>query len=123
MTQQQQEQQYDELSMVPANILEQYAHDYSQARAASKVTGFWTRKEVDFPIDTSKFEYVDGVWAETAEAGEQRRQHLRHGLAEGWEKERLDGELLQNVKEKRTRAIKGFSHLSAEGGIIASSSV
>ena len=74
MTQQQQEQQYDELSMVPANILEQYAHDYSQARAASKVTGFWTRKEVDFPIDTSKFEYVDGVWAETAEAGEQRRQ-------------------------------------------------
>ena len=49
--------------------------------------------------------------------------HLRHGLAEGWEKKRLDEELLQNVKEKRTRAVKGFSRLSEEGRIVGSSSL
>jgi glycosyltransferase involved in cell wall biosynthesis len=47
--------------------------------------------------------------------------HLHHELSSNWEKERLDRELLLNVKEKRKRAIKGFSSLSKEGGIIASS--
>lgn len=47
--------------------------------------------------------------------------HLHHELSRNWEKERLDRELLLNVKEKRRKAIKGFSSLSREGGIIASS--
>jgi glycosyltransferase involved in cell wall biosynthesis len=48
--------------------------------------------------------------------------HLHHEAAKNWEKERLDEELLRNVHEKRKKALKGFSHLSAEGVIIASSS-
>lgn len=47
--------------------------------------------------------------------------HLHHELSRNWEKERLDRELLLNVKEKRRKAVKGFSRLSKEGGIIASS--
>jgi glycosyltransferase involved in cell wall biosynthesis len=47
--------------------------------------------------------------------------HLHHEVSKNWEKKRLDSELLQNVKERRTKAIKGFSRLSAEGGMIASS--
>jgi glycosyltransferase involved in cell wall biosynthesis len=49
--------------------------------------------------------------------------HLSHDVAKHWERERLDGELLRNVNENRKKAIKGFSRLSAEGGIIASSPV
>ena len=49
--------------------------------------------------------------------------HLHHPITRDWEKERLDGELLRNVHKKRKEAIRGFSQLSAEGGIIASSSV
>jgi glycosyltransferase involved in cell wall biosynthesis len=49
--------------------------------------------------------------------------HLRHEVAKNWEKERLDAELLRNVKEKRKKAIKGFSRISEEGGIIAASPV
>jgi GT2 family glycosyltransferase len=47
--------------------------------------------------------------------------HLHHDVAKDWERERLDGELFRNVNEKRKKAIKGFSRLSEEGGIIASS--
>lgn len=47
--------------------------------------------------------------------------HLSHDVAKEWERERLDGELLRNVHERRKKALKGFSRLSAEGGILASS--
>jgi len=47
--------------------------------------------------------------------------HLNHEVAKHWERERLDGELLRNVTEKRKKAINGFSRLSEEGGVIASS--
>jgi len=47
--------------------------------------------------------------------------HLHHEVAKNWERERLDGELMRNVNEKRKRAIKGFSRLSEEGGPIGSS--
>lgn len=47
--------------------------------------------------------------------------HLHHDVTRSWERERLDGELRRNVTEKRIKAIKGFSSLSAEGGVIASS--
>jgi glycosyltransferase involved in cell wall biosynthesis len=47
--------------------------------------------------------------------------HLHHNVAGTWEKERLDQELLRNVDEKRKKAVKGFSRLSEEGGMIASS--
>lgn len=47
--------------------------------------------------------------------------HLHHGLVEKWDKKRLDNELQKNVHEKRIRALKGFSRLSSEGKIIASS--
>lgn len=49
--------------------------------------------------------------------------HLHHEVAKHWERERLDGELLRNIHERRKKAVKGFSHLSAEGGILASSVV
>jgi hypothetical protein len=48
--------------------------------------------------------------------------HLCHPVTRNWERERLDGELLRNVHEKRKKAIRGFSQLSEEGGIVASSS-
>lgn len=48
--------------------------------------------------------------------------HLHHEVAKNWEKERLDKELSKNVDEERIEAVKGFSCLSTEGGIIASSS-
>jgi len=47
--------------------------------------------------------------------------HLKHTVFTNWEKERLDSELLQNIKEKRVKALKGFSRLSPEGEIIATS--
>lgn len=47
--------------------------------------------------------------------------HLCHAVTKNWEKMRLDRELVRNVNERRKRAIKGYSLLSEEGGIIASS--
>lgn len=47
--------------------------------------------------------------------------HLYHGKTKGWDKERLDSELERNLLEKRTKAVRGYSTLSAEGGIISGS--
>ena len=47
--------------------------------------------------------------------------HLYHRVKKNREKDRLDYELFKNRKEKRKRALKGFSQLSAEGEIIADS--
>jgi len=47
--------------------------------------------------------------------------HLYHGSTTEWDKERLDRELKDNLKEKRTKALKGFSRLSSEGEIVAAS--
>lgn len=47
--------------------------------------------------------------------------HLQHGVITNWEKERLDRELERNIKEKRIKALKGFSQLSSEGKIISAS--
>ena len=47
--------------------------------------------------------------------------HLCHEVTRNWEKERLDGELSRSVVEERIKAVKGFSGLSEEGGIIDSS--
>jgi glycosyltransferase involved in cell wall biosynthesis len=48
--------------------------------------------------------------------------HLHHKVIKKRQKDRLDYELLQNRYERRTKALKGFSQLSSEGEIIASSS-
>lgn len=45
--------------------------------------------------------------------------HLYHGRTGGWDRERLDSELQRNRAEKRTRALRGYSTLSEEGGVIA----
>ena len=47
--------------------------------------------------------------------------HLRHDVFEKWDKERLDTELENVLKEKRVEARRGLSGLSPEGDIIASS--
>ncbi len=47
--------------------------------------------------------------------------HLYHPVATNWDRERLDGELEQNLRERRVKALRGFSQLSPEGGIIAAS--
>ena len=47
--------------------------------------------------------------------------HLYHGSTTNWDRERLDNELQKNLKEERIKALKGFSQLSSEGGVIASS--
>jgi len=47
--------------------------------------------------------------------------HLKHNVFERWDKERLNTELDNVLKEKRIRARKGLSSLSPEGDIIASS--
>ena len=47
--------------------------------------------------------------------------HLYHGKTKGWDKERLDSELERNLREKRTKAVRGYSTLSAEGEIISGS--
>ena len=49
--------------------------------------------------------------------------HLYHKAIKKSGEDRLDLELTEIVREKRKRALKGFSQLSSEGGIIASSSV
>ena len=47
--------------------------------------------------------------------------HLYHGSTPNWDRTRLDHELRQNLAERRVKALKGFSRLSEEGEIIASS--
>jgi glycosyltransferase involved in cell wall biosynthesis len=47
--------------------------------------------------------------------------HLHHDVRKQEEKDRLDRELERNLKEERKRAVKGYSRLSGEGGIIDSS--
>ena len=47
--------------------------------------------------------------------------HLHHEVIAKWDKERLDCELQQNLRERRVKALKGFSQLSSEGEIIAAS--
>lgn len=47
--------------------------------------------------------------------------HLYHGSTPNWDKTRLDHELRQNLDERRVKALKGFSQLSSEGEIVASS--
>jgi glycosyltransferase involved in cell wall biosynthesis len=49
--------------------------------------------------------------------------HLHHEVRANWEKERLDAALQGNINEKRKLALNGFSAMSEEGGIIASSPV
>jgi glycosyltransferase involved in cell wall biosynthesis len=45
--------------------------------------------------------------------------HLAHKSIKRRGKDRLDAELNQVVREKRTRALKGFSQLSTEGNIVS----
>ena len=47
--------------------------------------------------------------------------HLHHSIDENWDRKRLDAELSRNVKEKRTKAVQGYSALSPEGSVIAAS--
>ena len=47
--------------------------------------------------------------------------HLYHGTTTNWDRERLDGELQQNLVEKRVKALAGFSQLSSEGKVVAAS--
>lgn len=47
--------------------------------------------------------------------------HLHHAVTANWDRKRLDAELDGNLKEKRVKAVKGFSRLSSEGEIIAAS--
>jgi GT2 family glycosyltransferase len=47
--------------------------------------------------------------------------HLYHGRTGDWERERLDSELKRSTEEKRTKAVRGYSVLSGEGGAIAES--
>ena len=44
--------------------------------------------------------------------------HLHHRVVSDWERERLDSEIKRNMREKRVKAMKGFSQLSAEGEVI-----
>lgn len=48
--------------------------------------------------------------------------HLQHEVIKNWERERLDSQIQQNLKEKREKALKGFSQLTSEGEIIGASS-
>jgi GT2 family glycosyltransferase len=47
--------------------------------------------------------------------------HLYHGSTSNWDRERLDGELQKSLEERRVMALKGFSQLSSEGEVIATS--
>jgi hypothetical protein len=47
--------------------------------------------------------------------------HLEHKVIKKTEKDRLDHELIRIRDEKRTWALKGFSRLSTEGEVVASS--
>jgi len=48
--------------------------------------------------------------------------HLQHEVIKNWERERLDSQIQQNLKEKREKALKGFSQLTSEGEIVGASS-
>ena len=45
--------------------------------------------------------------------------HLFHKVTKDRQKDRLDYELEKNIRERRGKALKGFSQMSSEGGIIA----
>lgn len=47
--------------------------------------------------------------------------HLYHEVTQNWQRERLDGEIKKNLEERRTEALKGYSQLSTEGGVIDAS--
>ena len=47
--------------------------------------------------------------------------HLNHGPTANWDKERLDSELKRNIEENRIQALRGYSQLSTDGGIISAS--
>ncbi len=47
--------------------------------------------------------------------------HLYHGSTSNWDRVRLDNELENNLKERRVKALRGFSQLSSEGEVIAAS--
>jgi glycosyltransferase involved in cell wall biosynthesis len=47
--------------------------------------------------------------------------HLHHKVTKRTGEDRLDVELRKIIQEKRKKALKGFSHLSGEGKVIASS--
>ena len=47
--------------------------------------------------------------------------HLYHGSTLNWDRTRLDHELQQNLAKRRVKALKGFSKLSTQGEIVASS--
>jgi len=47
--------------------------------------------------------------------------HLYHGVTANWDRERLDSELAGTLRDRRVKALRGFSRLSSEGGIIAAS--
>ena len=47
--------------------------------------------------------------------------HLYHKIIKGREKDRLDDELERILEEKRTKSIRGYSRLSAEGTIVSAS--
>jgi len=49
--------------------------------------------------------------------------HLYHKVTKNIKRDRLDYELRQNRKEKRMKAIQGFSQLSSEGEIISTSNL
>jgi glycosyltransferase involved in cell wall biosynthesis len=44
--------------------------------------------------------------------------HLYHKVVRDWERERLDSEIKRNLREKRGKAVRGFSQLSSEGEVI-----
>ncbi len=47
--------------------------------------------------------------------------HLHHRQAKGRERDHLDNELERMQRERRTRAVLGFSRMDTEGGIVAAS--
>jgi glycosyltransferase involved in cell wall biosynthesis len=47
--------------------------------------------------------------------------HLFHPVMTNWSKERLDGELDRNLREKRIKALQGYSSLTSEGDVVAGS--
>lgn len=47
--------------------------------------------------------------------------HLYHGATQKWERQKLDSEIQRNLAEKRRRAVRGYSQLTGEGGIVQSS--
>ncbi|MBN2033304.1 MAG: glycosyltransferase [Deltaproteobacteria bacterium] len=99
------------LSMYRSNFLEVDGFD-------ERFDGSWGREDSDICYRLfHKGIHVKNLWCMALQ------YHLSHSVTGNWEKERLDGELLRNVKEKRNKAIQGFSRLSQEGVVIASSTL